>query len=397
MMQMPSQIGREMKLVTRLAHAQSGEFMEFDIPLPNIGDKAQAWASAVSYGRRYVINSILMIASEDDDGNAASGRRAEISENKRRPRAPEVEDSHRQTVIDVINSRTSDARDASDVGYLLSYWGEHAAGFAAYRDNPAVMRFLDDSIGGALAAHVGEIPAKFFRNVLRAKTRDHVSKIDELVGRWNNDLIKLGEELPEVHGPLMRYWRDAARAIQAATATPAADPAPTPSQDPELPFARPDEPPSPPPSDSYPFSLRDEYGDVLSIHPTDADFREAYHTLRATYRDPVAVENFELFNAEAANHCGIGAAREQAQAAPSPPPAPQDWRITPPRTETGTVAIAAYIRMVTDSLARVTTANELVEWQDQNKPIVTGISEGVERMVGQRFEKRAAEISPITT
>lgn len=64
-------------LVTVLLH-ESGAHLQGTVPLPhNNGDTVQQLGSAITYLRRYALQAILGIASEeDDDGNAASGNRA---------------------------------------------------------------------------------------------------------------------------------------------------------------------------------------------------------------------------------------------------------------------------------------------------------------------------------
>lgn len=61
---------------TVLFHIQSGEQLECDVPLSHeMGNKGvnpmQAMGSAITYGRRYGLESLLGIMREDDDGNGA--------------------------------------------------------------------------------------------------------------------------------------------------------------------------------------------------------------------------------------------------------------------------------------------------------------------------------------
>jgi hypothetical protein len=58
-------------VTTRLMHA-SGQWMESCVSLKPQQDSAQAMGSAVTYGRRYGLQSMLgLVGDEDDDGNAA--------------------------------------------------------------------------------------------------------------------------------------------------------------------------------------------------------------------------------------------------------------------------------------------------------------------------------------
>lgn len=68
-------------LTTILAH-ESGEFLSSQIKISSLfkaGDNnAQAYGSAITYGRRYLLSGLLGIVSdEDDDGNSASGNQVE--------------------------------------------------------------------------------------------------------------------------------------------------------------------------------------------------------------------------------------------------------------------------------------------------------------------------------
>jgi len=63
-----------------LCHAESGEYMQSDYPI-NVRDVSnpQQLGSALSYARRYGIQSILNLTAVDDDGKAAAEGRAPSS------------------------------------------------------------------------------------------------------------------------------------------------------------------------------------------------------------------------------------------------------------------------------------------------------------------------------
>jgi hypothetical protein len=68
-----SSLGRDadgMSLTTTLEHKDSDEKKESSFPV--VGLKPQEIGSSVTYARRYNIQSLLNLAAEDDDGNAAS-------------------------------------------------------------------------------------------------------------------------------------------------------------------------------------------------------------------------------------------------------------------------------------------------------------------------------------
>jgi hypothetical protein len=60
-------------LTTMLCHAESGEYMQSDYPI-NVKDASnpQQFGSALSYARRYGVQSILNLNASDDDGHAAA-------------------------------------------------------------------------------------------------------------------------------------------------------------------------------------------------------------------------------------------------------------------------------------------------------------------------------------
>lgn len=79
-------------ITTILAHS-SGEFLSSSVKISSLvkaGDNnAQAYGSAISYGRRYLLSGLLGIVSEeDDDGNSASGNSVEDRTGRSAPSAP---------------------------------------------------------------------------------------------------------------------------------------------------------------------------------------------------------------------------------------------------------------------------------------------------------------------
>ena len=66
--------GGDVLVTTRIMH-QSGEWIESALPLPvdRMGG-IQGVGSAITYGRRYGLQSMLGIASDDDDGAAAQAQ-----------------------------------------------------------------------------------------------------------------------------------------------------------------------------------------------------------------------------------------------------------------------------------------------------------------------------------
>ena len=58
-------------LVTKLVHAESGEWQESKIVMPLAKSDPQAYGSALTYARRYGLSSMIGLVTEDDDANTA--------------------------------------------------------------------------------------------------------------------------------------------------------------------------------------------------------------------------------------------------------------------------------------------------------------------------------------
>ena len=65
---------------TRLLHS-SGQWVESELRVRPVKDDPQGVGSAVSYGRRYALQSLVGLTADDDDGNASSNqpRKAEAT------------------------------------------------------------------------------------------------------------------------------------------------------------------------------------------------------------------------------------------------------------------------------------------------------------------------------
>jgi len=57
-------------VITTISHGESGEFITSEFPV--FGNKPQEIGSSISYARRYNIQAMLDIPTEDDDGNHAN-------------------------------------------------------------------------------------------------------------------------------------------------------------------------------------------------------------------------------------------------------------------------------------------------------------------------------------
>lgn len=60
--------------VTRIVHADSGEYAETEMRLVLSKDDMQTLGAALTYSRRFNLSALLAMKAEDDDGNTATGK-----------------------------------------------------------------------------------------------------------------------------------------------------------------------------------------------------------------------------------------------------------------------------------------------------------------------------------
>lgn len=72
-MQLPSADGPRVTITTVLTH-KSGQWISSDLTMTAKDDTPQGIGSAITYARRYALQSVAGVAPEDDDGNGANGR-----------------------------------------------------------------------------------------------------------------------------------------------------------------------------------------------------------------------------------------------------------------------------------------------------------------------------------
>lgn len=68
-------------LITRLMHS-SGQWVEGDYPIFALKSDSQGYGSAVTYARRYGIQTLVGIATDDDDGDASGKEEEKPSSSK---------------------------------------------------------------------------------------------------------------------------------------------------------------------------------------------------------------------------------------------------------------------------------------------------------------------------
>lgn len=77
--QSPSTAGAVVSVVTQLIHS-SGQWLRGEVACTAKDDSPQSVGSAITYLRRYALQSFSSVAPEDDDGEAAHGRGTEMPE-----------------------------------------------------------------------------------------------------------------------------------------------------------------------------------------------------------------------------------------------------------------------------------------------------------------------------
>lgn len=117
--------GGFVSVVTRIIH-RSGEWMECDASMP-AGNGAQAVGSAMTYCKRYSLMAVFGLATEDDDGAAAS-------QPQRQQRAPKAREVAPDTRTGGISAAQLTALGASFTG-------------AGIKDRDERLRFVCEVIG----------------------------------------------------------------------------------------------------------------------------------------------------------------------------------------------------------------------------------------------------------
>lgn len=124
-MQLPSADGPKVIITTLLSHS-SGEWISSELTITAKEDTPQAVGSAITYARRYALQSIAGVAPEDDDGERAQGRNTPtVKQPQKAP--PRQAPSREEEVInlkDSINTATSALlKKFKDIGQEKEFYG----------------------------------------------------------------------------------------------------------------------------------------------------------------------------------------------------------------------------------------------------------------------------------
>jgi hypothetical protein len=92
-------------VINRVTHAESCQFAESEFPAETATADPQKLGSAVSYARRYGVQSLLALNTVDDDGNAASGKTERKSNFNAPKKEAAAEEPKQESATPVTSSR----------------------------------------------------------------------------------------------------------------------------------------------------------------------------------------------------------------------------------------------------------------------------------------------------
>jgi hypothetical protein len=108
------------KITTILMHS-SGQWIKGVLPLKPVKEDPQAYGSAITYGRRYGLQSIAGISSdEDDDGNAASAPQKDKAKSSQ---SPKKETAKRRLYNALSDQKLNDVQIKDFINFMQSVFG----------------------------------------------------------------------------------------------------------------------------------------------------------------------------------------------------------------------------------------------------------------------------------
>jgi hypothetical protein len=127
-LQSPSTDGMRVSLETMLLHS-SGQWVKGVVSVTAKEDSPQSVGSAITYLRRYALQSVAGVAPEDDDAEAAHGQQANGTSQARQP-VPQTVSAPPKGYLDWLD----DIKAASDEGTdrLQAAWKQSQAEYRSY-------------------------------------------------------------------------------------------------------------------------------------------------------------------------------------------------------------------------------------------------------------------------
>lgn len=114
-------------IITRIAHG--GEWLKAHFSIPVTKQDPQGYGSAITYAKRYTLAAALgVVADEDDDGNAASGRNNyQAAAPARMPETPRVVESVGDTYVRKFNEADTAEAFEDEVTKARAAWSRFNA------------------------------------------------------------------------------------------------------------------------------------------------------------------------------------------------------------------------------------------------------------------------------
>jgi hypothetical protein len=132
---------------------KSGQFISDELTLPVSKNDAQGAGSAITYARRYTMQSIAgVVGEEDDDGNeAVAPAKASATPIKSQPKPPEQATANHYTEVSAMLKRVG-CKTAEDADLVLGFLFDGAT-VAKAKADPATCRAVLDCYQMALVDH----------------------------------------------------------------------------------------------------------------------------------------------------------------------------------------------------------------------------------------------------
>lgn len=373
-------------LVTRLLHS-SGQWIETVMPLSPAEAGPQAMGSAITYGRRYSIVSLLNIASdEDDDGAAAGGHNSRPVEQDEPKQGRSSEAKVEHVLAERFRRLISTARALKEGDLpagvtLLKAWQRDMGEFTDIRTQPGraeAWATLVSDMPSALKRAFGATAAQAWVDALEAQTAEAMQAVRaRWDGVWAPNLVELKKVSSAAYGLLAEHMRaqdsrvdkmEVKQTEEAETPPPPAEPGPTEVQ-------------------GFVAHLLDEHGERVSeqVYTSRLEFARAYANMMLGTGDPEALEGN---NVDALAECMDDTEASAVLADLSEPQVSVKIEaVQVPRNRGGNPDLAAYLKLVRDAILGLDRTS-LEPWEAANSPIYSALPNGTKLQVLKALSER---------
>lgn len=383
------------RLTSLLAH-ESGQWLRSVREIAYDGG-AQDYGSALSYERRYAVQSMFSLAAEeDDDGVAASSDREIVTKEEASARREEMEAGKRKqergdAVMHPIQEMARLVTDAAGAVEIMITWARESEDIEKLRTDPDWRQLLLET-SAAIARGLGKIPGAAWKSAILATKKTDMDAVDTTWhGTWKAEIAELEQAQPAAFRHLKEHMVANYQRVTGQAPTPPPPPPMTttkpPSQEIKAPAEQEEE--EYPGSNLFAHHIYDAAGETISDLYTDA-----LSWSRAYFSTLEASETGDLDNLAHYNTDGIIGALDSGQLNPTataallasrepqtstPPPAAEPintrMQIPVPQTMGGKPDYMTYQREVAVALRRLTEPEALIEWIRANEPIISQLPE----------------------